>query len=69
MAASKSPSRKGGRRKGAGRKPILSESAKVTFDLERDDLDAVAAIAEQDGVSVAQVLRDAVRALLKRRGR
>ena len=59
----------GGPRPGSGRKPILEDPYRVTFDLENADFAAVKAIAEQRGVSVAEVLRAAVRAYVKRTGR
>jgi len=66
IMARKSTGGRGGRREGAGRKPLFTEKARITIDMERADLDALAAIAERREVSVAQVIRDAVRTLLRR---
>ena len=57
----------GGPRPGSGRKPVLTDPHRVTFDVERPDFDAVGKIAKRRGVSVAEVLRAAVRAYLGRR--
>lgn len=59
----------GGRRAGAGRKPTLREPVSFTGDLERADLEALAEIAEQRGVSVAALVRAAVAAYVKRQRR
>jgi len=59
----------GGRRTGAGRKPTLREPVSFTGDLERADLEALAQIAEQRGVSVAALVRTAVTAYVKRQRR
>jgi hypothetical protein len=59
----------GGRRAGAGRKPTLREPVSFTGDLEQSDLQALAEIAEQRGVSVAALVRAAVAAYLKRQRR
>ena len=59
----------GGRRPGAGRKPTLKEPVSITGDLERADAEALEAIAEDRGVSVASLVREAVAAYLRRRRR
>lgn len=59
----------GGRRPGAGRKPTLRDPVSFTGDLERADMEALAEIAEQQGVSVAALVRTAVTAYLKRQRR
>ena len=66
MVARKSTGKRGGRREGAGRKPMFSDRARITIDMERADLDALGAISEKREVSVAQVIRDAIAALLRR---
>jgi hypothetical protein len=59
----------GGRREGAGRKPRLSDGVSVTGELERADVEALREIAQERAVSLATVLRAAVRAYVKRHGR
>ena len=59
----------GGWRPGAGRKPTLKDAVSFTGDLERVDAEALEAIAEERGVSVASLVRAAVGAYLKRRRR
>ena len=59
----------GGRRAGAGRKPRLRDGASFTGELERSDLEALADIADEKGVSVASLVREAVAAYVKRRKR
>jgi hypothetical protein len=59
----------GGRRAGAGRKPTLRDPVSFTGDLEQVDLQALAEIAEQRGVSVASLVRTAVAAYVKRQRR
>ena len=66
VAARKIKSGRGGRRPGAGRKPILKDPVTVTTDVERPDLEVLEAIAEERGVSVASLVRAAVAAYVKR---
>jgi len=66
VATSKKASGRGGWRPGSGRKAILKDPARITIDMERADLEALAALADAKGVSTAQMVRDSVRALLKR---
>lgn len=56
----------GGRRPGAGRKSILEDPVRLTFDLERRDFEALEALAMKRGISVAAALRMAVQRLPKR---
>jgi hypothetical protein len=67
MAKSVKEPRRGGHRKGAGRKPLFESRARVSFDLERADLDALASIAESKEVSLSQLLREAVKSMLRRK--
>ena len=69
VAARKKPDGRGGARPGAGRKPFLREAVSFTGDIERPEMDRLEAIAEEKGVSVASLVREAVKAYLKRRGR
>ena len=66
VAARKTKGTWGGWRPGAGRKPTLREPVSFTGDIERLDMDCLEAIAEERGVSVASVVRDAVRAYVNR---
>jgi Ribbon-helix-helix protein, copG family len=59
----------GGWRPGAGRKPELRDPAMLTITLEGEDYAALSAVAEERGVSLASVVRDAVRSYLTRRGK
>ena len=66
-----SPSKKrctdwGGARPGSGRKPVLKNARRVGVDLEGPDFERVKALAAKRGVSISQVVRDAVRDYLKR---
>ncbi len=69
VAARKAKSSWGGRRPGAGRKPILKDPVTVTTDVERPDMDALEAIAVERGVSVASLVRAAVAAYVTRQRR
>ncbi len=61
--------KRGGWRPGAGRKPILDDPVSFTGSFERAEMDALDEIAEERGVSVASLVREAVRAYLERRKR
>ncbi len=69
VAARKTKGTWGGWRPGAGRKPTLREPVSFTGDIERPDMDALEAIAEERGVSVAALVRAAVAAYVKRQRR
>lgn len=59
----------GGRRSGAGRRPKLKEPTSVTLDVEKPQIDALREIAQEEDLSVAQVIREAIAAYLRRRRR
>ena len=67
VTARKTKGTLGGWRPGAGRKPTLKDAVSFTGDIEKADMDALEAIAEKRSVSVASLVRDAVKAFLKRR--
>ena len=56
----------GGARPGAGRKRIVANPERIAVDLEKPDLDALRALAEQRGTSVAALIRRAVASYLNR---
>ena len=69
VTAQKTKGTLGGWRPGAGRKPTLKHAVSFTGDIEKADMDALEAIAVKRSVSVASLVRDAVKALLKRQRR
>jgi hypothetical protein len=56
----------GGSRPGAGRKPTLKSPKSLTLDLEGADAEALAELASERGVSVAELVRRAVKNYLRR---
>ena len=69
VTARKTKGTLGGWRPGAGRKPTLKDPVSFTGDIERPDMDALEAVAEERGVSVASLVRAAVAAYVKRQRR
>ena len=67
--AKRKPSGLGGWRPGAGRKPSLRDPVSFTGELESADVDVLATIAEERGVSIASLVRAAVTAYVKRQRR
>ncbi len=67
VAAREKKAKWGGQRRGAGRNPILKDAVSFTGDIEKADMDALEAMAEKRSVSVASLVREAVKAFLKRR--
>lgn len=65
MPAKRAAPGRGGRREGAGRRRILKDPVRLTVDYERRDFEALEAIAEERGVSIASVVREAVRTYLR----
>lgn len=58
---------RGGWRPGAGRKLVLQDPVSVTLDLEEPQIERLREIADERGVSVASLIRQAVDAFLARR--
>ncbi len=69
VAARERKSGWGGARPGAGRKRIVKEPERIAVDFEKPDLDALRALAERRGNSVADLIRRAVGQYLRRAGR
>jgi predicted DNA-binding ribbon-helix-helix protein len=69
MTAKRKQSGWGGRREGAGRKPVLRGARTVSVTLEDAHYEAVERLAEQRGVSFAAVVREAVASYMARRKR
>lgn len=67
--AAKRKSKRRGRRSGAGRKGFVVDARRLSVDYPGSHMDALEEIAEERGVSVASVVREAVRAYLEREGR
>ena len=68
MAVGKAKSGRGGRRKGAGRKPEMNHPVSLTLWVEKAELERFQAEADRRGVSSAAVIREALRAYsLKRK--
>lgn len=69
VAARKAKGRKGGAREGAGRKGFIRDARRLSVDYPGEDFAHLEEIAEERGVSIATVIREAVREYLaKRRG-
>ena len=69
MAIRKRSTGWGGARRGAGRPPEFKDKVKVSFDMEREDHEALRKIADRWGESVPAVIRRALGTLLKRHRR
>jgi hypothetical protein len=65
MAAQKQSGR-GGARPGAGRPAIMQEPTPFTVTIDREDYDALAKIAEEQGVTLATVVRETLRRRARR---
>jgi len=65
MAAKRTGAGRGGRRKGAGRRRIVKDPVRLSVDYERPDFEALVAIADERGTSIASIIREAVRAYLR----
>lgn len=60
---------RGGRREGAGRKRVIEDAVTTSFQVADADLEALRELAEDEGRTVGDLLRQSVVALLKRKGR
>jgi hypothetical protein len=60
---------RGGARPGAGRPRTVQEPARIAVDFEKPDLEALRALAERRGTSIAELVRRAVSQYLRRAGR
>ena len=59
----------GGSRPGAGRPQVVQDPVRLSIDHEREDAEALRQLAENRGTSVAELVRAAVRAYVKRHRR
>ena len=59
----------GGARSGAGRPPLFEERSDLSVRFERRELDKLVELASERGVSVAELVREAVTLYLARRRR
>lgn len=66
VAGRRAKSGLGGARPGAGRKRIVQDPVRLTFDLEARDFTALKAFADREAISIAEALRRAVRGHLRR---
>lgn len=60
---------RGGKRANAGRPRVVRDPVRLTIDFEKDDVTRLTERAEDRGISVAQLVREAVRSHLAKRGR
>ena len=67
VAARKTKGTWGGWRPGAGRKPVFEKHADRTIRFERSDLEALEALAADEGVTASDLVRRLVRAYIVRR--
>lgn len=67
VARKKIKGTRGGWRPGSGRKPEFEDRVLRSVSFERDDVERLEAIAEHEGVSLAEIVRRAVSAFLSRR--
>ena len=67
MTVRKSKGKRGGKRPGAGRPPTLNDPVRFILTIERTEIDALEAIAQERDQSIASLVRSAVKAYLRRR--
>ena len=58
----------GGQRRGAGRKPLVKDPIRLTARIEREEMEQLEELAEDEGISVSQLVRRLIRQHLRRRG-
>jgi hypothetical protein len=56
----------GGQREGAGRPRVVRDPVRLAIDHEREDAEALQELAEARSLSVAHLVREAVRSYLRR---
>ena len=69
MAPRKQKTGRGGARPGSGRPALLRDRVRFMVHLERTDLEALQELADEDEVSVGQIIRDILSRSLRRRRR
>ena len=69
MASKKQKDGRGGARPGSGRPALLEDRVRFMVHMERSDLEALQQLADEDEVSVGQVIRDILSRSLRRRQR
>ncbi len=67
MTIRKSKGKRGGKRPGAGRPPILKDPVRFIMSIERTEIEALEEIAQERDLSIASLVRSAVTAYLRRR--
>ncbi len=67
MTVRKQKGKRGGKRPGAGRPPILNDPVRFIMTFERTEIDALEEIARERDQSIASLVRSAVTAFLRRR--
>ena len=60
---------RGGRREGAGRKPVIERAVTTSFEIAERDLESLRELAATEDRSVGDLMREAVRRFLARRKR
>ena len=60
---------RGGARPGAGRPKVMKDAVPYTLDVGREDLDALRSLSRERKLPVAELIRRAIRTLLRRRGK
>lgn len=67
MSQAKPKGTRGGRRPGSGRKPLYRDRARITLDLEREELETLDAVALRRRLTRTALLRGLIRRLGKPR--